>query len=376
MSGLLETVAAGVQRREDGALVALRQNPEDDISPLAKAVAVFSLACGSLESDMPEEIARKFFGKRPLPPLPSNPEARRALATRQRDRLMPKLLPMLLTFYPDLRFMLIVGARTLPLDFNGPLSMDEAVIVRNLVDLIKLFIQIFVVSDATSRRILNDFTLIETLLLFVETGLFPMVVPPSDPDRKRLYRALFIISVDAAHHAMRANVSGSVKVLDGAYPEINERIKVSTPGRLWSVFRWVYYAKDKFYTKNDDHKVKEAIFTALFTVHRLLDGSKHLVDTSNAIPELNDFFKEGRKEFQKFRSNVGTEWDLCDGCGTQSKELKRCSRCLVGRFCTPECQKRTWKHHKVVCFDASFAPIVGHGPRLEAWSRVIPAISR
>jgi hypothetical protein len=34
----------------------------------------------------------------------------------------------------------------------------------------------------------------------------------------------------------------------------------------------------------------------------------------------------------------------CDGLGT-----KKCSQCMVARYCGPECQRLNWKVHKQVC---------------------------
>lgn len=46
--------------------------------------------------------------------------------------------------------------------------------------------------------------------------------------------------------------------------------------------------------------------------------------------------------------------DYCDVCGS-SGELKRCSRCLVGRFCSVECQREGYAEHKKVCFEGKAA---------------------
>lgn len=51
---------------------------------------------------------------------------------------------------------------------------------------------------------------------------------------------------------------------------------------------------------------------------------------------------------------TGKKVDSCDVCGLVAREhqLKRCSRCQIGRVCGPECSKKGWPFHKKVCFDA------------------------
>jgi hypothetical protein len=36
------------------------------------------------------------------------------------------------------------------------------------------------------------------------------------------------------------------------------------------------------------------------------------------------------------------------GCGA-TRKLKACAKCKVARFCTAECQRRTWPVHKPHC---------------------------
>jgi TPR repeat protein len=38
----------------------------------------------------------------------------------------------------------------------------------------------------------------------------------------------------------------------------------------------------------------------------------------------------------------------CMGCGA-TRKLKACAKCKVARFCTAECQRRTWAEHKPHC---------------------------
>ena len=51
----------------------------------------------------------------------------------------------------------------------------------------------------------------------------------------------------------------------------------------------------------------------------------------------------------------------CDGCGATDAELKLCSRCLSARFCSAECQRRTWSTHRQVC-RAPAAPVADAAP--------------
>jgi hypothetical protein len=67
------------------------------------------------------------------------------------------------------------------------------------------------------------------------------------------------------------------------------------------------------------------------------------------------------KKNQKARSLLERNWststtkmpkEQCAGCGTKEeteKSLLKCSRCLLVRYCTVDCQKRHWCVHKKVC---------------------------
>lgn len=54
---------------------------------------------------------------------------------------------------------------------------------------------------------------------------------------------------------------------------------------------------------------------------------------------------------------AGKRTGRCGVCGKAEKvgggELLRCSRCKKVRYCSPECQKRDWKRHKVGCVAAA-----------------------
>jgi hypothetical protein len=42
---------------------------------------------------------------------------------------------------------------------------------------------------------------------------------------------------------------------------------------------------------------------------------------------------------------------ICDntGCSTIDKEMKLCAGCQYNRYCSEDCQKQDWWHHKDVC---------------------------
>lgn len=45
-------------------------------------------------------------------------------------------------------------------------------------------------------------------------------------------------------------------------------------------------------------------------------------------------------------------WGSCMVCqvsGTESRPLKRCSRCNAIYYCSPEHQRKHWKRHKSLC---------------------------
>ena len=43
----------------------------------------------------------------------------------------------------------------------------------------------------------------------------------------------------------------------------------------------------------------------------------------------------------------------CAHCEKTSQDLKRCSRCRKANYCSLECQRNDWKHHKGICTSAS-----------------------
>src|SRR6218665_1278061 len=39
----------------------------------------------------------------------------------------------------------------------------------------------------------------------------------------------------------------------------------------------------------------------------------------------------------------------CNSCGVLGTEMKKCSQCKSACYCSPECQRRDWKNHKITC---------------------------
>lgn len=40
---------------------------------------------------------------------------------------------------------------------------------------------------------------------------------------------------------------------------------------------------------------------------------------------------------------------VCHACDTVAVPFKRCVRCRITSYCSPECQKKDWKSHKTAC---------------------------
>ncbi|KAI9022399.1 hypothetical protein DFJ74DRAFT_706390 [Hyaloraphidium curvatum] len=60
--------------------------------------------------------------------------------------------------------------------------------------------------------------------------------------------------------------------------------------------------------------------------------------------------------------------DLCDNC-TEVPAQRRCGRCKVAHYCTPECQRTAWKAgHKETCFDAADAGTIAARGGVEPWA--------
>ncbi|KAJ7488135.1 hypothetical protein FB451DRAFT_732577 [Mycena latifolia] len=58
----------------------------------------------------------------------------------------------------------------------------------------------------------------------------------------------------------------------------------------------------------------------------------------------------------EIRSNVRSYFQVCSGCrnkASKTAQLKQCSRCLIARYCSKECQAADWKTHKETCADTT-----------------------
>lgn len=68
--------------------------------------------------------------------------------------------------------------------------------------------------------------------------------------------------------------------------------------------------------------------------------------------------REVRKNFRG-RTTMPDRCDFCDRMGKETGcpkgNLKRCGRCKVAMYCSPECSKSDWKEgkHKLACFDVA-----------------------
>ena len=49
-----------------------------------------------------------------------------------------------------------------------------------------------------------------------------------------------------------------------------------------------------------------------------------------------------------------TPLNFCFVCKVYGKSLKKCGKCKIVKYCSPQCQKIDWETHKKKCFENKF----------------------
>ncbi|KAJ7186842.1 ankyrin repeat-containing domain protein [Mycena filopes] len=62
----------------------------------------------------------------------------------------------------------------------------------------------------------------------------------------------------------------------------------------------------------------------------------------------------------------------CDTCGKSDAPLKNCARCRIARYCSSECQAKSWKTHKKTCQPFSSSNTVTLKPFYESFGTTMP----
>lgn len=340
------------------------------------------------DTTLPRDLAN-FFPDGTVPPLPLPPNY-------AKDFTGPRvLMPIFRRHYHMFRVVILAGARAASM-FLRDYNFDDPKILNDISIYLPLFGTILTIpaywaigNECINARLAPDIVLLEGALEVIRLALTfatargkPTMGPPNST-------------------YARVEASGVMTTLLGAVPMILET------GAL-NPSPWMRSHKQRFATGSEPPNASPC-FVLRRLILDILDSSKPILAESERPADMSTRFRQtlgklaillsivqgeyleiewphgpgiGSPRFSLAKSQLpptdSAEWtqllamlvndqtystikhkdvvrDFCDVCGS-SQELKRCSRCLVGRFCSAECQKTGYPMHKRVCFDGKKWP--------------------
>ncbi len=97
--------------------------------------------------------------------------------------------------------------------------------------------------------------------------------------------------------------------------------------------------------------IKQSTYQKMSSFQSLIDLTNDINEKDIVyivVDELDDNPKLYRR---KSDASIQKCLYICDNvtCNRTSANLKRCTGCFYNRYCSPDCQKQDWSHHKSVC---------------------------
>lgn len=329
---------------------------------------IFQCGEGFGETVYERSVLEFFFPGHEAPPVPPEDE-RKTILLMRRPNLALVALQITRQLFPALRSMAIAASRTMSLfspSHRKP-EENEFQMAHHLASLMVILNNFAMASDAVSKRLAHDHAFVEAVLLSIEVALSAIMFAEHPWPSK--YLLLFTRPSQLLFQLAGAHPNYLRRGFVQAYP--NGALG-STADRIGPVVDKSHNALRNLMSEHDTAMCLHYIALPLDCLTHAVKHLRHISEAAKAKYELLERIKEVQRQSHIDR---GIDYDVCDGCGkveTDDVDLKRCSRCRVGRFCSSECQKQQWQEHKKRCFDASIIPTVDAAARVAIWG-LLPA---
>lgn len=216
-------------------------------------------------------------------------------------------------------------------------------------------------SSAVSKRITSDTAVMESLVKACYFGLGQLANANNDSMLFEVAKMLFFAASDAICPVIPLNASSLIKDMNERFPG---EAKGGSPVALLRRRAAELQLGGHHFHGPDAQQIPQVLEGTVVTLTSLM-GDQLLRDPDRpgqfiVMPLPDNFHKVIAQLAQvaNEQSVDGVVKDYCDVCGSDG-DLKRCSRCLVGRFCGVQCQKKGLDKHKKVCFDGKLGRLEG-----------------